>query len=51
VTAEQLIEELGKEGFRPDPAVPLNELNRPAPGSLQIGGPPVIYEGTFRYQP
>jgi ubiquinone/menaquinone biosynthesis C-methylase UbiE len=50
VTAEQLIDELGKEGFRPDSMVPLNELNRPAPGSLQIGGPPVIYEGTFRYQ-
>jgi ubiquinone/menaquinone biosynthesis C-methylase UbiE len=50
VTAEQLIDELGKEGFTPDAAVPLNELNRPAPGSLQIGGPPVIYEGTFRYQ-
>jgi len=49
VTAEQLIDELGKEGFRPDSAVPLTELNRPAPGSLQIGGPPVIYEGTFRY--
>jgi ubiquinone/menaquinone biosynthesis C-methylase UbiE len=51
VTAEQLIEELGKQGFRPDAAVPLSELNRPAAGSLQIGGPPVIYEGTFRYQP
>ena len=50
LTAGQLREELGKEGFRPDPAVPLNELNRPAPGALQIGGPPVIYEGTFRYQ-
>jgi ubiquinone/menaquinone biosynthesis C-methylase UbiE len=50
VTAEQLIDELGNEGFRPDSTVPLNELNRPAPGSLQIGGPPVIYEGTFRYQ-
>jgi SAM-dependent methyltransferase len=50
VTTEQLIDELGKEGFRPDAAVPLNELNRPAPGSLQIGGPPVIYEGTFRSQ-
>jgi SAM-dependent methyltransferase len=50
LTAEQLIAELGNEGFRPDAAVPLRELNRPAPGSLQIGGPPVIYEGTFRYQ-
>lgn len=51
VTAEQLIDELGTEGFRPDSAVPLNELNRPSPGSLQIGGPPVIYESAFRYQP
>lgn len=51
VTAEQLIDELGNEGFSPDPAVPLNELNRPSPGALQIGGPPLIYEGAFRYQP
>ena len=49
LTAEQLIEELSKAGFVPDPAVPLAEHNRPAAGSRRIGGPPVIYEGTFRY--
>ena len=51
LTAGQLIDELGREGFRPDSAARLNELNRPAPGSRQFGGPPVIYEGTFRYEP
>jgi ubiquinone/menaquinone biosynthesis C-methylase UbiE len=50
LTAVQLIEELGKAGFRPDSAAPLTELNRPAPGLRQFGGPPVIYEGTFRYE-
>jgi SAM-dependent methyltransferase len=50
LTAGQLIDELGRAGFGPDSAVPLSELNRPAPGSRQIGGPPVIYEGTFRYE-
>ena len=49
LTAEQLIDELGKAGFVPDPAVPLTEHNRPPEGSRRIGGPPVIYEGTFRY--
>jgi ubiquinone/menaquinone biosynthesis C-methylase UbiE len=50
LTDRQLIDELGRAGFRLDSAAPLTELNRPAPGSRQIGGPPVIYEGTFRYE-
>jgi SAM-dependent methyltransferase len=50
LTAEQLSAELGREGFRPDPAVPLTEHNRPPPGARRIGGPPVIHEGTFRYR-
>ncbi|MBI2187764.1 MAG: class I SAM-dependent methyltransferase [Acidobacteria bacterium] len=47
VTADQLLSELAAEGFEPDPAVPLTELNRPGLGRLQ-GGAPVIYEAAFR---
>jgi ubiquinone/menaquinone biosynthesis C-methylase UbiE len=49
LTEEQLVAELGKDGFLRDPAVPFRELNRPRPGDLRGGGAPVIYEGTFRY--
>jgi len=43
----QLIEELAAAGFDREPAGPLTEYNRPRPGELRQGGPPVIYEGTF----
>lgn len=46
LTEAQLADELGGAGFVPDPALPVRELNRPAPG-LRTGGP-VIYEGAFR---
>ncbi|MDP2055537.1 MAG: hypothetical protein Q8L75_18005, partial [Acidobacteriota bacterium] len=46
LTEGQLADELGAAGFEPDPARPVRELNRPAPG-LRTGGP-VIYEGAFR---
>lgn len=49
LTEGQLISELSSVGFVPDPAVPLRELNRPAPGALR-GRAPVIYEGAFRYR-
>jgi hypothetical protein len=49
LTEEQLVSELGRERFAPDPAVPLRELNRPPPGGLRGGGP-VNYEGAFRYE-
>jgi SAM-dependent methyltransferase len=49
LTAEQLIDELGRAGFVRDSAVPLTEHNRPSAGSRRVGGPPVIHEGTFRY--
>ena len=48
LTAEQLIRELASQGFTPDPAVPLTEHNRVVAGTRKFGGPPVIYEGTFR---
>lgn len=50
LTAGQLIAELGAAGFVSDPSVPLTEHNRPPAGALRAGGPPVIYEGTFRYE-
>lgn len=48
LTEDQLVEELRKAGFIPDSSVPLAEHNRPRPGALHTGGPPVIYEGSFR---
>jgi SAM-dependent methyltransferase len=47
LTARQLTTELAAAGFQPSSAVPLHELNRPGPGEVHLGGPPVIYEGTF----
>lgn len=49
LTDLQLVEELREAGFVQDPAVPLTEHNRPRPGATRTGGPPVIYEGAFRY--
>jgi SAM-dependent methyltransferase len=48
LTADQLVEELGRAGFTPMPEWPLRELNQRRPGELMTGGPPVIYEGGFR---
>jgi SAM-dependent methyltransferase len=48
LSEEQLISELARAGFVRDRDEPLTEYNRPAPGALRAGGPPVIYEGTFR---
>jgi ubiquinone/menaquinone biosynthesis C-methylase UbiE len=47
LTEEQLLAELDVAGFDPDPAVPLTEHNRPAPGRLAATGP-VIFEAAFR---
>jgi SAM-dependent methyltransferase len=48
LTEEQLIAELGAEGFELDPRVPLREHNRPKPGALRGPMGPVIYEAGFR---
>jgi len=48
LTEIQLIAELGRVGFAPDPSVPLREHNRPRAGTLCCGTTPVIYEATFR---
>jgi len=47
LAGDELIAELARAGFDSDPAVPLTEYNRPAPGTLRAGGP-VIYEAAFR---
>jgi SAM-dependent methyltransferase len=46
LTADQLLDELDRAGFDPDPAVPLTEHNRPT-GLIRPTGP-VIYEAAFR---
>lgn len=48
LTEAQLVAELGRVGFAPDPSVPFREYNRPQPGALTTGTMPVIYEATFR---
>jgi SAM-dependent methyltransferase len=50
LTADQLIGELAAAGFAADPALPLRELNVPPPGQVRLSGPPVIFEGGFRYE-
>src|SRR5690606_33789147 len=49
LTDVQLEEALARAGFTPDPDLPLRELNTPPPGQPRMGGPPVIYEGGFKY--
>jgi ubiquinone/menaquinone biosynthesis C-methylase UbiE len=48
LTEAQLRAELDRAGFAPDPGVPFREYNRPQPGTLVTGTPPVIYEASFR---
>jgi len=47
LTASELIDEMARAGWTPDPRVPLVEHNRPATGQL-AASVPVIYEGGFR---
>jgi SAM-dependent methyltransferase len=50
LTEAQLVTELGRVGFAPDPCVRLREYNRPQPGALFTGMMPVIYEAAFRHE-
>lgn len=50
LTEAQLVAELGRVGFAPDPGVPFREYNRPQPGALASGTMPVIYEAAFRHE-
>jgi SAM-dependent methyltransferase len=47
----ETLDELGRAGFARDGAGPLTEYNLPRPGELRVGGPPVIFEGTFERRP
>jgi SAM-dependent methyltransferase len=47
LTRDQLHTEMRVAGFDPDRDLPLREHNRPPPGQVRIGGPPVIYEAGF----
>lgn len=50
MTAAELIDELHRVGFEPDPDLALREHNLPPPGQQRIGGAPVIYEGGFIFK-
>lgn len=46
---EQLLDELAAVGFIADSELPLRELNLPPAGQVRLSGPPVIFEGGFRF--
>jgi ubiquinone/menaquinone biosynthesis C-methylase UbiE len=48
LTEAQLRSEVQDAGFLVDPALPLQEFNRPPAGFRVGGGPPVIYQAAFR---
>lgn len=48
LTEAQLLDEMRAVGFEHDASIPLTEYNRPRPGALRMGGPPVIFEAAFR---
>ena len=50
LTETQLIAELGRVGFAPDPGVPFREYNRPQAGDHSGGTMPAIYEAAFRHE-
>jgi SAM-dependent methyltransferase len=47
LTEAEIVAELAHAGFVRDVQQPLTEYNAPRPGEIRVGGPPVIYEGTF----
>lgn len=49
LTREQLIDELAAAGFIADSELPLRELNVLPEGQVRLSGPPVIFEGGFRF--
>jgi SAM-dependent methyltransferase len=49
LTEAQLVAELSRAGFAPDPGVPFTESNQPRPGALSTGTMPVICEAAFRH--
>jgi ubiquinone/menaquinone biosynthesis C-methylase UbiE len=49
LTEEQLVNELERVGFVPNPEMPIQELNRRSAGAIFTGTAPVIYEGAFHF--
>lgn len=47
LTEHEIVDELAHAGFERPGSAPLTEYNRPRPGEVRAGGPPVICEGTF----
>ena len=47
LTDRQLVDELHRHGFDPDPDLPRRELNVPPRGQPRMGGAPVIHEAGF----
>ena len=50
LTDSQLVEEMARVGFTPDPAVSMTEYNRRGDTMTAVAGPPVIYEAAFRFR-
>ena len=50
LTEAEIVDEFGRVGFVRDAPGPLTEYNLPKPGELRVGGPPVIFEGTFGWE-
>ncbi|MEO8623046.1 MAG: methyltransferase domain-containing protein [bacterium] len=50
VTRDQLVEILADAGFAPDDSVALTEHNQRSGRRCQHGGPPVVFEGAFRFR-
>ena len=48
LTRHQLLSEMERAGFRPDPGFAMRELNLPIDGRARIGGAPVIFKTAFR---
>ena len=49
LTESELLAEMARAGFFPDPAVPITEYNRRPGRVAAVVGPPVIYEAAFRF--
>ncbi len=47
LTETEILAEMASAGFVRDGSGPLTEHNRPRPGEIRSGGPPVIFEATF----
>lgn len=47
LTEAEIVAEMAAAGFVRDGSGPMTEYNRPRPGEIRSGGPPVIYEAAF----